>query len=344
MATRYVWEKFNRKSSNGGITGSTFSNYSKITKYGFNYSEIYFLYTDNPEAVSYELVGTNKNTLLTNYDMAGVEVSSKYSDVQCMKIDNDKTITVPKGRFFAFGNSNYSGISATKCWSRAMTVYDSSGSNLGNVPACCIALEDLTITMTYSGAKISFSGSFASVNYGTVYVQGTTSYGYLSGSSSSSYITGQSGSYWYVYKGSDCIDPTAVGYSKTTGLKGGESITVNVTSRSNTYGGTISYKYQYSTNGGSTWTNITTTTSTSQSVTIPKGATQFNVRVLASDNYGFTSSTYVTGTNLTNIKNDSVYVGVSGTIKSVSAVACVSGSIKTNIKMYQGVNGTVKQS
>ena len=167
--------------------------------------------------------------------------------------------------------------------------------------------------------------------------------GYVSGTSNYSYpIDGVSGSYYYIFEGSDCIDPTSVSYS-TTEPSGGKSITISVTARSNTYGGTISYQYQYSTNGGSSWTTITTTTSKSRSVTIPKGATQFMARVRASDNYGFTSSTYVSGANLT-VKNDSNFVGVDGAVKGITAVLCVDGVVKTNVKMYHGVNGTVKQS
>lgn len=124
----------------------------------------------------------------------------------------------------------------------------------------------------------------------------------LSSSSKSSYPTnGISGSYWYIYKGSDNIDPTAVGYS-TTSPKGGSTISIKVIARSNTYGGTIKYQYQVQLNSGS-WTTLTTTTSTSYSYTIPKGTNTFRARVRASDNYGFTSSTYVTGSTLTVINN-----------------------------------------
>lgn len=106
-----------------------------------------------------------------------------------------------------------------------------------------------------------------------------------------------SGDNWYVYQGADSIDPTAVSYSSNP--QAGKTVTVTVTSRSNTYGGTIYYQYQYSTNGGTSWTDAGAKISdTSKSITIPAGATQFRSRVLASDNMGFTSTTYVTGTNV----------------------------------------------
>lgn len=108
--------------------------------------------------------------------------------------------------------------------------------------------------------------------------------------------------YWYVYLGSDNIDPTAVGYS-TTSPKGGNAITIKVTARSNTYGGTISYQYEYSLDGGSTWELLKTTTATSASYTIPKGTTQFRARVQARDNMGFTSADWVYGAQLTVTNN-----------------------------------------
>lgn len=108
--------------------------------------------------------------------------------------------------------------------------------------------------------------------------------------------------YWYVYLGSDSIDPTAVGYS-TTSPKGGNSITIKVTARSNTYGGTITYQYEVSLDGGSTWELLKTTTATSASYTIPKGTTQFRARVQARDNMGFTSTDWVYGSQLTVVNN-----------------------------------------
>ena len=67
--------------------------------------------------------------------------------------------------------------------------------------------------------------------------------------------------YWREYAGSDSIDPLSVTCSKES-LRPGDTVSVSVTPRSNTYGGTISYLYQYQLNGGA-WTDIQTTTATS---------------------------------------------------------------------------------
>lgn len=203
----------------------------------------------------------------------------------------------------------------------------------------------------YGTASVGYSGSvclrFSPEGYITAggYTKGSTNYGYVAATSSSSYPSNSySGSYWYVYRGSDCIDPTAVGYSKTSGIRGGDTVTVNVTARSNTYGGTISYQYQYSTDGGSTWTNSgSKTTAVSQSMTIPVGVSQFRARVVASDNYGFTSTTYVAGSNLAVI-NGEIKACIDGVIKTCTPIVCVDGAIKTSISAYQCVDGVIKQS
>lgn len=130
-----------------------------------------------------------------------------------------------------------------------------------------------------------------------------SSTGTTSNSSSSAYPqNGVSGSSWYTYQGSDSIDATAVGYSNQSPM-GGQSITINVTPTTPTYGGTIQYTYQVQLSGGS-WTTIATkSTATSQQYTIPAGTTSFAARVVANDTWGFSSSTYTTGSTLTVTNN-----------------------------------------
>lgn len=150
-----------------------------------------------------------------------------------------------------------------------------------------------------------------------------------SASSAAYPANGLGGSYWYKYLGADSIDPTGISYANTA-PKGGETVTVTVTPRGNTYGGTVSYQYQYSTNGGASWANSgDPTTSLSKAIPIPRGATQFQARVVASDNYGFTSTTYVAGANLA-VANLRAYVGINGRARAVG-------------KLYVGVNGKARE-
>lgn len=125
---------------------------------------------------------------------------------------------------------------------------------------------------------------------------------YVSGPSQSSYPSdGVQGSYWYTYQGSDNIDPTAVTYPG--GPKSGVPITITVTPRANTYGGTISYQYEYSLDGGNVWNQLALTTAASRQYTIPKGTQTFRVRVQARDNMGFTSSDWIYGPQVNVVNN-----------------------------------------
>lgn len=165
----------------------------------------------------------------------------------------------------------------------------------------------------------------------------------VSGNRSAYSDNGVTDSNWYIYKGSDTIDPYSVSYSKPE-LQAGEPITVSISPRSPTYGGTISYQYQYSTNGGSSWTTINnSTTATSATVTIPESATQFQARVRASDNYGFTSSTYVAGSNLA-VSQMKGYVGINGKARAVTKLYVgVNGKARQVVKGYIGVGGKARR-
>ena len=119
--------------------------------------------------------------------------------------------------------------------------------------------------------------------------------GQVIGSTESQYpANGVSGSYWYVYQGSDSIDPVAVNLSQSSGLYVGLPITISVDpSTSKVYGGSVSYQYQVQLNNDGQWVTLGTTTETSYPYTIPIGVTNLQFRVLASDDLGFTSTDYV---------------------------------------------------
>lgn len=128
--------------------------------------------------------------------------------------------------------------------------------------------------------------------------------GYVTSTSPSAYPQdGISGSYWYTYQGSDSIDPESV--SLPAEPRGGQQTTATVTpGTGKVYDGTVSYRYEYSVNGGTSWVLVDTRTETSISFTIPEGATTLLVRVRAQDDLGFTSSDYVTSEQVAVINNE----------------------------------------
>ena len=78
----------------------------------------------------------------------------------------------------------------------------------------------------------------------------------------------EDGGYYYVRQGSDQVDPTAV--TVPDDIDDGTTITISLTPNTGkTFGGTISYTYQYRYNGGS-WQTLITTTATSTTLSVPK--------------------------------------------------------------------------
>lgn len=128
----------------------------------------------------------------------------------------------------------------------------------------------------------------AVVSSKTTYTKGSTSYGDVASSGSGTYPTNSySGNYWYVYKGSDTIDPTAVSYDASTVIAG-ETVSVTISpSSGNSYGGTITYSVEVNVDETG-WEPYTETTSTSFTFTIPEDAVSWRCRVKARDNLGFT--------------------------------------------------------
>lgn len=141
----------------------------------------------------------------------------------------------------------------------------------------------------YNNNSLNVSGNnVASANISTTTEKGDLE-SKASHISSSAYPTNAvSGSYWYTYQGNDLIDPNSVTLTLSE-----NKVIATVNARSNSYGGTISYQYEYSTNGGKTWEIATTTSNASYNIAIPSNAKSIIVRVKAKDNYGFTSNTYL---------------------------------------------------
>lgn len=215
-----------------------------------------------------------------------------------------------------------------------------------NVFYCGPNVTHWILTRTTSNIKIECSDkSYLYVGYGEKQ-EALTTVGYVSSNSRSGYTDNStSGGYKYVYQGSDNVDPSTVTYSTTT-PQAGQSITISVTPRTPIYPGTIYYQYYYSTNGGSSWTAIgSKTTLTSTSVTIPAGATQFMARVLTSDNLGFTSTTYVTGANLTiQTAGGDNFIGIGGTARQIDKIYIgIGGTAREVTEGYIGIGGTARK-
>lgn len=151
-------------------------------------------------------------------------------------------------------------------------------------------------------------------------------------------------SYIYMEVAIDDIDPYSISYDRTN-VVAGDNINILLSPKTTNYG-TIYYQYQYSINNGSTWTNIDSkTTATSISVTIPTNATQFKVRVLASDNLGFTSTTYVVGDNLTvQTSGGDNYIGIGGTARQIDKIYIgIGGTAREVTEGYIGIGGTARK-
>lgn len=109
--------------------------------------------------------------------------------------------------------------------------------------------------------------------------------------------------------------------------------------------GTISYLYQYSTNGGQTWTSVgNATTNTQKEVTVPESAEQFMVRVRAQDDIGFTSTDYVAGSNL-EVQIMRLWVGVDNVAhKGKKLWVGVDGVARRAVRAWVGdENGTARR-
>lgn len=302
MATRYVWSKYNKKVSNS-LSKTTVTSVTAKIAHGYLFASNY-VHNGTSFTASGSLVQTgNGGEWISEYPYLFIsEASIGERTFTQMYVENAKT--------------DYA------VWREV----DSGGMGLWEKE---------------TAVSVAYLGSFYKATPTTSVSKGSTNYGYIASSSSSKYPSNSySGSYWYVYAGSDCIDPTALTCAEP---KAGRVVTVTATARSNTYGGNISYLYQYSVDGGSTWTTIETTTATSTTVTVPNGAEQFQARVRASDDMGFTSTTYVYSDNVDVSGGGIGYCGVEGATREGAFHACVDGVIKTDFTVCACVDGVIKE-
>lgn len=151
-----------------------------------------------------------------------------------------------------------------------------------------------------SGASSTKYSSTSRWKTYTYYVQGAF-IEWLSNSSRYGYGDGYSGGYYYTYQGQDNIDPQTV--TIPASIRGGGTISIQVSpSTQKKYEGTISYQYQYRTDGGS-WVTAGTSGAVSYSIKVPTDIITIQVRVRAQDDIGFTSSTWVTSQQVTVTQN-----------------------------------------
>ena len=152
---------------------------------------------------------------------------------------------------------------------------------------------------TRNGGEIEHSSAYGYVIYKKTAELGKGSLeGVVSSGISSNYPNDNTqGSYWYTYQGADSIDPASV--SLPSAIMPSQQITITVTpGTGKVYGGTVSYQYQVRLNGGA-WQTVATTTATTRGYNVPAGTQSIQARVVASDNMGFTSDTYVSSAAVT---------------------------------------------
>lgn len=271
MGTRYVWEKWNalyalvtRSLSNGNYAERLGdSNLSDYTMYLWDY-------------------GTTTPTFdPSTGQFSGVTTPSTYDDYASL------------GSYCSLTKNHWYKVSFVQ---NGRSTYAPSA-NYGIYYRCTSGTGKLKFD---SSGNVVNSGSYTidTLNDGDRIVKGTTQYADVSSSNSGAYPSNGNptsyGAYYYVLRGNDCVDPESVSIPASISGTETDSVTATVTPNySNVYGGTIQYQYDYSMDGGSTWTTHAKTDATSASIPLPDGAKSFKVRVQASDDMGFTSTDYV---------------------------------------------------
>lgn len=306
MSTRYVWERYSRKSS------------YRLYRQDIEYSPIedicvvdnrggYFLFMKSAPTV----VSTNKLEYSGDYRMVddsnlqGQKISSSaYPYATFVWADDpDEYLDAGMQRYPSVGNT-YTGditLSSAGVWADN-TIYKAADSGYWGSRMYSDSGYWVCISL---GSSASYPGSS---NYEieewrttTDYSQGSTNYGHIASANSGAYPQNSySGSYWYVYQGADSIDPAAV--TLPADIFGGDTVTVTVTpSAGKVYGGNVTYTWQYRLDGGA-WQSLGSGTGTTQSLTVPAGTNTVEVQVRAADDLGFTSSTWASSgaVNVTN--------------------------------------------
>lgn len=266
MGERYVWGKYDVQTTYTQIHSDS----SSVENDMISFSTFYLAasITFNSENGTYTLTNPSGpySTSKTTLSSISVSESTKYIAQKA----SGNTIV------YEVGNA-----SAQRWWYGNGVVYLGGGG-----PSGTMNLGSNTVSTNISaGSKISDISSQADSAYP---------------------LNAQYGSYWYIYQGSDNIDPSAV--SLPSFAQPNQQNTITVTpGTGKVYDGTVSYEYQVKLDSGE-WQTVATTTATTQTYTVPAGTQTIQARVVASDDLGFTSTTYV----------ESAAVNVIGTPASIT--------------------------
>lgn len=109
-------------------------------------------------------------------------------------------------------------------------------------------------------------------------------------------------------------------------------------------GYTVSYLYQYSINGGSSWITVGAATEDTQiEIIIPENAEQFMARARAQDDIGFTSADYVAGANLA-VQTMRLCIGVNSVArKGVKSWVSPDGTAHRFKRAFVGIDGKARR-
>ena len=221
--------------------------------------------------------------------------NSNYGDIR---------MSVPSGTRFSVGGSYSFSVWSGDYTLKSVTTYTSDGTyHPFEIKAGYITTSDGKMyysakwSLVYNTLLGQDATEYSSQQYQTTLTQYTKGefVDYISSDKENAYYGGYNSSsgYYYVYEGSDNIDPQAV--TLPDPIDDGTTIRITVTpSTEKVYSGTVSYTYQYRYNSSWQWQTLTTTTALTASLQVPKNTYQtLEVRVQAQDNLGFTSSTWV---------------------------------------------------
>lgn len=321
MSTRYVWDVYNTKADRRPVEKKHQSGVVILTSISSTYAMA--------KASSYKIGSTDSGqkvfelenpTWLTSF------LSTDASSQRYLIVDKANSQSATASSIRMLYNDAQEDYDEPLYW--ATVERTSSGANYSYAKYILVkksGLDGLSDLNYYARAQ-----DYTIFEMEDYLAQGDTKTGAVSSSSSEAHPDdGAYGSSWYVYQGSDSIDPLSISYSNSKPERG-DSVSVMVNAPQDNLGGIISYLYQYSTDGGNTWTTAGSATSdTQKEITVPDNAEQFMARVRAQDDIGFTSLDYVAGANL-EVRTMHLWVGVDG-------------AARRGRKLWVGVNGAARQ-